>query len=130
MSAEIVLQEVNAMNGEGEEVRQLEGLIGESLRPRGGCWLRSVTNVADNLRLIAAVATRCPLRFSCSCLGLFIAATEAAIRLSAAVPSKFSLYITFLRHIINISPPIFSSPAAVPPILSPYTTLQLLNIII
>jgi hypothetical protein len=87
MSAEIVLQEVNAMNGEGEEVRQLEGLIGESLRPRGGCWLRSVTNVADNLRLIAAVATRCPLRFSCSCLGLFIAATEATIRLSAAVPS-------------------------------------------
>jgi hypothetical protein len=29
------------------------------------------------------------------------------LRLSAAVLPNFSLYITFLRHIINISPPIF-----------------------
>jgi hypothetical protein len=32
---------------------------------------------------------------------------------------NFSSYITFLCHIINISPPKFSSPAAVLPILSP-----------
>jgi hypothetical protein len=49
----------------------------------------------------------------------------AGVRLSAAVAPKFSPYITFLRHIINISPPKFSSLAAVPPILSPYTPLQL-----
>jgi hypothetical protein len=34
-------------------------------------------------------------------------------------PLNFSPYITFLCHIINISLPNFSSPAAVPPILSP-----------
>jgi hypothetical protein len=33
---------------------------------------------------------------------------------------NFSLYITFLRHIINISFPTFSSPVAVSPIFSPY----------
>jgi hypothetical protein len=38
------------------------------------------------------------------------------LRLSATVPSKFFPYITFLRHIINISSPIFSSPTAVPSI--------------
>jgi hypothetical protein len=44
-------------------------------------------------------------------------------------PQRFSLnfspYITFLRHIINISSPIFSSLAAVPPKYSPYNPLQL-----
>jgi hypothetical protein len=47
------------------------------------------------------------------------------LRLSARVTPKFSLYITFLGHIINISLPIFLSPAAVPPKYSPYTLLQL-----
>jgi hypothetical protein len=51
--------------------------------------------------------------------------TTQCLRLSAAVPSKFFPYIIFLRHIINISFPMFSSPAAVLPILSPYTPLQL-----
>lgn len=32
---------------------------------------------------------------------------------------NFSPYITFLRHIVKISSPTFSSPAAVPPIFSP-----------
>jgi hypothetical protein len=47
------------------------------------------------------------------------------VRLSASVPFKIPPYITFLCHIINISPPKFSSPEAVPPILSPYTPIQL-----
>jgi hypothetical protein len=40
-------------------------------------------------------------------------------------PLNFSFY-NFLRHIINISSPIFSSPAAVPPIFSliPTTTIK------
>lgn len=65
-----------------------------------------------------------------------IGLTESAVTVSLYVwvralgyPQRFSLnffpYITFLRHIINSSPPIFSSPAAVSPILSPYTPLQL-----
>jgi hypothetical protein len=41
------------------------------------------------------------------------------------LPLNFSPYITFLRHIINISSPTFSSLAAVPSIFSPYTPLQL-----
>jgi hypothetical protein len=48
-----------------------------------------------------------------------------AVRLSANVHSKFFPLYHFFCHIINISPPKFSSPAAVPPILSPYTPLQL-----
>jgi hypothetical protein len=47
--------------------------------------------------------------------------------LSLRYPQTLSLnffpYITFLSHIINISPPMFSSPAAVPPKYSPYTPL-------
>jgi hypothetical protein len=46
-------------------------------------------------------------------------------RLSAAVPSKIFPYITFLCHVINISPSIFLSSAAVPPYIIPYTPLQL-----
>jgi hypothetical protein len=34
---------------------------------------------------------------------------------------NFSLYITFLRYIANISSPTFSYPTAVPPKISPYT---------
>jgi hypothetical protein len=47
------------------------------------------------------------------------------LRLSTTVTSKFSPLYHFLRHIINISPPTFSSPAAVSPIFSPYIPLQL-----
>jgi hypothetical protein len=44
------------------------------------------------------------------------------VSLFAAVYSKFFLYIIFLRHIINISSPMFSSPAAILPyIFSLYT---------
>jgi hypothetical protein len=52
-------------------------------------------------------------------------ACQPIIRLSTSVPSKFFPIYHFLRHIINISPPKFSSPAAVLSILSPYTPLQL-----
>jgi hypothetical protein len=50
--------------------------------------------------------------------------SDKRIRLSATVPPKFSPYITFLGHIINIPPPIFSSPAAVPSKYSPYIPLH------
>jgi hypothetical protein len=42
-----------------------------------------------------------------------------SLRLSAAVPSKFPPYITFLRYIINIASPTFLSPVAVPPYFLP-----------
>jgi hypothetical protein len=42
-------------------------------------------------------------------------ASSRALGYPQALPLNFSPYITFLGHIINISPPIFSSPAAVPP---------------
>jgi hypothetical protein len=47
--------------------------------------------------------------------------SRRCVRLSAPVLLNFSLYIIFLRHIINILPSKFSSPTAVLPILIPYT---------
>jgi hypothetical protein len=51
--------------------------------------------------------------------------TELTLDCLQRLPLNFSPYITFLRHIINISSPTFLSPAAVSPIFSPYTPLQL-----